>query len=208
MRPSAHSASGACSQSRSATESTLPKNVVDFGSSNLAIQLALGSMTHLCALALPGMKERRFGRIAQIVSIAGLEVLDGLILSNASRPAVLGFAKALSREVASDHSGPFPTNASQTPCSHLRQASRLQGCGAPWVSYWLGGHVDQTCVRSIKGCLPPPDARSRRHLSSCCQYFGCDGLVPLVTGPSSACLGEFFPPVWGLAPSPACAQPA
>lgn len=58
-------------------------------------------MTHLCALALPGMKERRFGRIAQIVSIAGLEVLDGLILSNASRPAVLGFAKALSREVAS-----------------------------------------------------------------------------------------------------------
>jgi len=67
---------------------------------DLAIQLALGSMTHLCALALPGMKQRGFGRIAQIVSIAGLEVVDGLILSNASRPAVLGFAKALAREVA------------------------------------------------------------------------------------------------------------
>jgi 3-oxoacyl-[acyl-carrier protein] reductase len=66
----------------------------------LAIDLALGSVTHLCALALPGMKERRFGRIVQIVSIAGLEVVDGLILSNASRPAVLGFAKALAREVA------------------------------------------------------------------------------------------------------------
>jgi len=65
----------------------------------LAVDLALGSMTHLCALVLPGMQERGFGRICQIVSIAGLEVVDGLILSNASRPAVLGFAKALAREV-------------------------------------------------------------------------------------------------------------
>jgi 3-oxoacyl-[acyl-carrier protein] reductase len=68
----------------------------------LAIELALGSVTHLCRLALPAMKANRFGRIVQIVSIAGLEALDGLILSNASRPAVLGFAKALAREVARD----------------------------------------------------------------------------------------------------------
>jgi len=66
----------------------------------LAIDLALGSVTHLAALVLPGMKAQGFGRIAQIVSIAGLEAVDGLILSNASRPAVLGFAKALAREVA------------------------------------------------------------------------------------------------------------
>lgn len=65
----------------------------------LAIDLALGSATHLAALLVPGMKERRFGRIVNIVSIAGLEVVDGLILSNASRPAVLGFAKALAREL-------------------------------------------------------------------------------------------------------------
>jgi 3-oxoacyl-[acyl-carrier protein] reductase len=68
----------------------------------LAIDLALGSVTHLCRLVLPGMREQRFGRIGQIVSIAGLEVVDGLILSNASRPAVLGFAKALAREVGPD----------------------------------------------------------------------------------------------------------
>ncbi|HUT79542.1 MAG TPA: SDR family oxidoreductase [Polyangia bacterium] len=67
----------------------------------LAIDLALGSVTHLAALVLPEMKRQGFGRIAQIVSIAGLEVVDGLILSNASRPAALGFAKALAREVAS-----------------------------------------------------------------------------------------------------------
>jgi 3-oxoacyl-[acyl-carrier protein] reductase len=68
----------------------------------LAIDLALGSVTHLSALVLPEMKKQSFGRIGQIVSIAGLEVVDGLILSNASRPAVLGFAKALAREVGGD----------------------------------------------------------------------------------------------------------
>jgi 3-oxoacyl-[acyl-carrier protein] reductase len=66
----------------------------------LAIDLALGSVTHLCMLAIPAMQAQNFGRIVQIVSIAGLEAIDGLILSNAARPAVLGFAKALAREVA------------------------------------------------------------------------------------------------------------
>jgi 3-oxoacyl-[acyl-carrier protein] reductase len=65
----------------------------------LAVDLALGSVTHLGALVVPQMRKQRFGRIAQIVSIAGLEVVDGLILSNASRPAALGFARALAREV-------------------------------------------------------------------------------------------------------------
>ncbi|HOX45588.1 MAG TPA: SDR family oxidoreductase [Myxococcota bacterium] len=66
----------------------------------LALELSLGQLTHLCRLALPGMRRRGFGRVVQIVSIAGLEAMDGLILSNASRPAVLGCAKALAREVA------------------------------------------------------------------------------------------------------------
>jgi 3-oxoacyl-[acyl-carrier protein] reductase len=69
---------------------------------HLALELALVSAAHLAAMIVPEMRERRFGRIGQIVSIAGLEAVDGLILSNASRPAALGFAKALAREVAGD----------------------------------------------------------------------------------------------------------
>ena len=68
----------------------------------LALELSLVSAAHLASLVLPEMRARGFGRIGQIVSIAGLEVVDGLILSNASRPAALGFAKALAREVAGD----------------------------------------------------------------------------------------------------------
>jgi len=69
---------------------------------HLAMELALVSAAHLAQMTIPEMRERRFGRIGQIVSIAGLEAVDGLILSNASRPAALGFAKALAREVAGD----------------------------------------------------------------------------------------------------------
>ena len=65
----------------------------------LAMDLAVGCLSHLSALVLPGMQQRKFGRIVQIVSIAALEVIDGLILSNASRPAVLGLAKALAWEL-------------------------------------------------------------------------------------------------------------
>jgi 3-oxoacyl-[acyl-carrier protein] reductase len=74
----------------------------DTGNWRLAMELALVSAAHLAALIVPEMRARGFGRIAQIVSIAGLEAVDGLILSNASRPAALGFAKALAREVAGD----------------------------------------------------------------------------------------------------------
>ena len=69
---------------------------------HLALELAVVSAAHLAALVVPKMRAQRFGRVGQIVSIAGLEVVDGLILSNASRPAALGFAKALAREVARD----------------------------------------------------------------------------------------------------------
>ncbi len=66
----------------------------------LALELSLLASVELCQQLLPGMKARRFGRVVQIVSIAGLEAIEGLILSNACRPAVLGFGKALAREAA------------------------------------------------------------------------------------------------------------
>jgi len=68
-----------------------------------AVRLTLMSTVDLVRLALPSMRKNRFGRIVQLVSIAGLEAVDGLVLSNALRPGVLGFGRALAREVASDN---------------------------------------------------------------------------------------------------------
>jgi 3-oxoacyl-[acyl-carrier protein] reductase len=72
----------------------------DLGAWRSAMELNLVSAVHTTRLVLPGMIARGEGRIVNIVSIAGLEAVDDLILSNASRPAVLGWTRALAREVA------------------------------------------------------------------------------------------------------------
>jgi 3-oxoacyl-[acyl-carrier protein] reductase len=65
-----------------------------------AVRLNLESVIALVRGALPGMKERRWGRIINITSIAVKQPVDNLILSNSIRAAVTGFARTLANEVA------------------------------------------------------------------------------------------------------------
>lgn len=65
-----------------------------------AVRLNLESAVNLCRAVLPGMKERGWGRIINITSIAVKQPVDGLILSNTVRAAVTGFARTLANEVA------------------------------------------------------------------------------------------------------------
>lgn len=65
-----------------------------------AVQLTLRSAVELTRLVLPGMKERRWGRILNVTSIAVKQPVDGLMLSNSLRAAVTGFARTLANEVA------------------------------------------------------------------------------------------------------------
>jgi 3-oxoacyl-[acyl-carrier protein] reductase len=65
-----------------------------------ALELNLLSTVNLCYEALPTMKERRWGRIIAITSVAAKQPLDNLILSNTARAGVLGFIKTLSNQVA------------------------------------------------------------------------------------------------------------
>lgn len=65
-----------------------------------AVHRNLLSAVRLCRILVPGMKERRFGRIVAITSVSAIEPLDNLVLSNALRPAVHGFLKTVSRELA------------------------------------------------------------------------------------------------------------
>jgi 3-oxoacyl-[acyl-carrier protein] reductase len=60
----------------------------------------LTSVLDLTRFVLPGMKERRWGRILNITSIAAKQPVENLILSNSLRAAVTGFAKTLASEVA------------------------------------------------------------------------------------------------------------
>ena len=65
-----------------------------------AVRLNLESVIGLCQGVMPGMKERRWGRIVNVTSIAVKQPVDNLILSNSVRAAVTGFSKTLSNEVA------------------------------------------------------------------------------------------------------------
>lgn len=65
-----------------------------------AVRQNLDSVLNLTRSVLPAMKERRWGRIITITSVAVKQPVDGLILSNSIRAAVTGFAKTLANEVA------------------------------------------------------------------------------------------------------------
>ncbi len=64
-----------------------------------AVAQNLESVLNLTRAVLPGMKERRWGRIVNITSIAVKQPVDGLMLSNSIRSAVTGFARTLANEV-------------------------------------------------------------------------------------------------------------
>jgi 3-oxoacyl-[acyl-carrier protein] reductase len=67
-----------------------------------AVNLTLRSAVELTRAALPGMRERRWGRVINVTSITVKQPVDNLILSNSIRAAVTGFARTLANEVATD----------------------------------------------------------------------------------------------------------
>ena len=67
-----------------------------------AVDLTLRSAIELTRRVLPGMRERKWGRVINVTSIAVKQPVDGLILSNSIRSAVTGWARTLASEVARD----------------------------------------------------------------------------------------------------------
>ena len=65
-----------------------------------AFNATMMSAIRLSKLVLPNMKENKWGRIINISSISVKTPVNGLFLSNSLRMGVLGWAKALSDEVA------------------------------------------------------------------------------------------------------------
>jgi 3-oxoacyl-[acyl-carrier protein] reductase len=65
-----------------------------------AYRLTLESAIRLMRLVLPGMMERKWGRIVQITSVAIRQPVDDLFLSNVIRPATHALVKNLAREAA------------------------------------------------------------------------------------------------------------
>ncbi len=62
--------------------------------------LLIGSATHLTRAVMPGMIEKNWGRVIYITSVAVLQPVDNLILSNSYRAGVTGLCKTLSNNYA------------------------------------------------------------------------------------------------------------
>jgi 3-oxoacyl-[acyl-carrier protein] reductase len=67
-----------------------------------AIDLVLMSVVRLCMESVPHLRRRGGGRIINITSVSVKQPIDGLMLSNALRAAVVGFSKTLATELARD----------------------------------------------------------------------------------------------------------
>ena len=66
----------------------------------MAVPAWVGSATNLTRAALPSMIEKKWGRVIYITSVAVLQPIDNLILSNSYRAAVTGLCKTLSNNYA------------------------------------------------------------------------------------------------------------
>ena len=67
-----------------------------------AFELSLNSAVRLTRLALPHLRESGRGRVVNITSWSVREPIPNLMLSNAIRPGVVGWAKTLSHELGPD----------------------------------------------------------------------------------------------------------
>lgn len=67
-----------------------------------AYRVTLGNVVGLVRAGVPHMRKNRWGRIVNITSLSAKQPVDGLVLSNAFRAAVVGLAKTLSNELAKD----------------------------------------------------------------------------------------------------------
>jgi 3-oxoacyl-[acyl-carrier protein] reductase len=67
-----------------------------------AFELNALSAIRFAKLVLPGMLERKWGRIVNITSVSAKQPIDGLLLSNTVRAGLTGWAKTVSNEVAAE----------------------------------------------------------------------------------------------------------
>lgn len=67
-----------------------------------ALNLNLMASIRLAHACVPGMRQRRWGRVIFLSSMAAKMPIGGLLLSNTARSGLLGFAKTLANECAKD----------------------------------------------------------------------------------------------------------
>lgn len=79
----------------------------DFASTDVdayhaALDVNLMSIVAMCKAAVPGMRERGWGRVVAITSLSVRQPIPNIILSNTARAGATAFLKSLALDVAAD----------------------------------------------------------------------------------------------------------
>ena len=74
----------------------------DWAAWNKAVELLLRSAVELTRALVPGMQQRKWGRVIGITSIAVKKPVQSLVLSNSLRAAVTGYYRTMADEVGVD----------------------------------------------------------------------------------------------------------
>jgi 3-oxoacyl-[acyl-carrier protein] reductase len=112
-----------------------------------AFNLTLLSAVRLIRAVLPSMKQRQGGRIIHIVSSSVKQPIEGLLLSNALRPGVIGLAKTLSRELAPYQITVNNVCPGRILTDRLRQTSNIQAKMAQ-------GQTEEEALRDLTKDIP------------------------------------------------------
>ena len=142
-----------------------------------AVRQNLNSVLNLARSVLPAMKERRWGRIVTITSVAVKQPVDGLILSNSIRAAVTGFAKTLANEVA-----PFGITVNNVMPGYTR-TERLDQLAAD-IAERSGGSVDDA-FSAWEGQIPLGRIGDPREFGALVAFLASDR-ASYITGTSIA----------------------
>ena len=120
-----------------------------------AFELNCHGAIAMCYEAVPEMRERKWGRVVAITSIAVRQPIPTLILSNTARAGLTGFLRTLAREVAGDGvtvNSLLPgLHATERVAGAARSPAATRGRGYP------GGRDRRsrpTSAASARSCVP------------------------------------------------------
>lgn len=112
------------------------------------------SSTLLTTALVPGMRQRRFGRIVTITSISVLEPIEHLVVSTAMRLAVTGYARTLATEVAADG---VTVNTVQPGIFQTQRIVELRKAKAARDGTTLAAEMQKTTSQIPQGRLGRPE---------------------------------------------------
>jgi len=145
-----------------------------------AFESTLMNVVRLVRAAVPHMKARQWGRVINITSISARQPIDGLLLSNTIRPAVVGLAKSLSFELAPQ--GILVNNV----CPGICRTDRMEELVA--ARSRMTGRTPEQVLTDMTASIPLQRMGEPAELAALVAFLASEA-ASFITGTTIACDG-------------------